>query len=291
MSCAERIRNHIITQVSNVEIGPEETMSNRPDYILTAMFVGNQRLRFAIALNLNRYRYAINRKTKRKVVDSILQQIESAGGRFLEKASTHEEDHLIVVCAKVSRLKVSHALRDKIPLNAIQKAKIRLRELFKHHTMKNEDSEENVYNAINAMIFHTSLDHHDNTCGNHVEKVLGKLIIDFLQTIIGRRKDNENASVHCMTKFNCMQEIENCVRENRFSLVNRIMILASLASETRMKIPFDIECKMQCRSFEGSNKKFFHDQVSETDSIFVEDLPQTFTADDCEQLVASLDSK
>jgi hypothetical protein len=267
----------------------EETMNNRLNDVLTAISVGNRRLRFAISLNLNRYRYAINRKAKRKVVDSILQEIESAGGRFLEKVATQVGDHLIVVSAKTSRLKVSHALRDKIPLNTIQKAKIRLRELFKHHTMKNENSEESVYNAINDMIFHTSLDHYGNTCGNHLEKVIGKVIIDFLERIIDRSKDKESASVPCMTKINCMHKVENPEREDPFSLVNRIMKLASVASETRMKTPFNVENKIQCRSFEGSIERFFYDHVSETESFFVEDLPQTFTADDCEQLVASLD--
>jgi hypothetical protein len=74
---------------SDIKI-PGENLSNRPNHILAAKFIGNRRLRFAVVLNLNRCRYPSIVKQK-KVVDSILQHIESAGGRFLEKVSTRED--------------------------------------------------------------------------------------------------------------------------------------------------------------------------------------------------------
>ena len=225
------------------------------------------------------------------MVDSILQQIERAGGRFLEKVST-SEDHLVVVSAKVSRLKVTHALRDKLPLNPVERAKIKLNELFKHHSITNEDRNESIYNLINAMIFHTSLHHYDHACSNHVEKVLSKIIIEFLEKIIdGRKESNKKAFVGYSTISSRIHEVENSERKNQYSLVDRVMMLASLASETKMKIPFDVEPQIESTSVEGSIKRLFNDERLEMEPIFVEDLPQGFTEDDCEQLVASLDNE
>jgi hypothetical protein len=57
-----------------------------------------------------------------------------------------------------SRQKVSHALRDKAPINPIEKAENRLNELFKHREMNNEESNESVYNVINGLIFRSCID-------------------------------------------------------------------------------------------------------------------------------------
>jgi hypothetical protein len=244
------------------------------------IIIGNRRLRLAIALNSNRYQYAVNRKAKRNVVNSILQQIEIAEGRFLEKTSSNM-DHLILVSAPVSRLKVSHALRDKLPLNTIQRAKVKLLELFKH------GSDDGIYNIINALIFRTCLDQCDQGRGNQVEKFLSKAVCDFLERCIDRGKGWNEKSVHSnSTPIAYIQKGKDSEPENLCFLVNRIMVLASIASEAKIS---DLNCQIQHTLVENTLKGSIHDDDSVTEYFLVDDLPQNFTEDDCEKLVASLD--
>jgi hypothetical protein len=221
------------------------------------------------------------------VVDSILQQIEMVDGRFLEKASSNE-NHWVIVPAKVARLKVSHALRDKLPLNTIQKAKIKLVELFKHHSRRTDVSDDGIYNIINAMVFRTCLDNCDQACGNHVEMELSKVICNFLERFINLGKESNEKSVVGSNgiEISCIHQVQDSEPENLCTLVNRIMMLASIASEAKIS---DIKYQVRYTLVEDNFKGIFHDDVSETEYFLVDDLPQNFTEDDCEQLMASLD--
>ena len=82
---------------------------------------GNRRFRFIIALNLDRYRYAIDRRAKSKVVNSIVRHVQQLDGRFLEKCDENGETWF-PVSSEIARRKVSHALRDTFPLEALRES-------------------------------------------------------------------------------------------------------------------------------------------------------------------------
>jgi hypothetical protein len=92
------------------------------------------------------------------VVDSFLQQIKLAGGRFLENISSNEDQY----CFSESVYTKNFAWEmDWLTLNTVEKAKTKLNEIYKATFIKNDDKDDSVYNVINAMIFCRSLDHYD----------------------------------------------------------------------------------------------------------------------------------
>jgi hypothetical protein len=84
--------------------------------ILTIRNIGNKRFRFIIPYYLDSFKFSKSRKEKGKVVSEILQHIQMAGGRFLERDKCNPYCWL-PVSTKLARMKVSHALRDKCTLD------------------------------------------------------------------------------------------------------------------------------------------------------------------------------
>ena len=74
--------------------------------------VGNRRFRVFIGLHLRRYMDAKSRMEKTLVVNSVVEAITEAGGRFLKQDA--KNNNWVQVNAKAAREKVGHALRDAV---------------------------------------------------------------------------------------------------------------------------------------------------------------------------------
>jgi len=74
--------------------------------------VGNRRFRVFIGLHLRRYMDAQSRMEKTLVVNSVVEAIQEAGGRFLKQDAKSKK--WFQVNSKMAREKVGHALRDAV---------------------------------------------------------------------------------------------------------------------------------------------------------------------------------
>lgn len=127
--------------------------------------VANRRFRFLTALNLERYRETESRRAKSVVVQSLYNQIREAGGRFLVKR--RQDDYLIQVPDKVAREKISHALRDKFPRSTLRDVKAKLRRGLSPNRFK-----ENPFVTANARLLRVSLPEAQHASDDHVEHIL-----------------------------------------------------------------------------------------------------------------------
>jgi hypothetical protein len=142
---------------------------------------GNRRFRFIIALNLDRYRYAVDRRAKSKVVNSIVTHVHHLGGRFLEKNDGTKESWF-PVSSEVARRKVSHALRDKFPFNPIQKSFNSLKARINDCAYKCGVAEERLFDEINLRILQAFLPNMDHASDAYVENLLAAEVDEVLTT-------------------------------------------------------------------------------------------------------------
>lgn len=96
---------------------------------------GNRRFRFLVSFNLDRYKEAKSRKEKSSVVASVLCQIRDSGGKFL---ILNVDDKVVLATEKMAKEKISHALRDKTPFPGMKVAREQLRRRLGNHASQCE---------------------------------------------------------------------------------------------------------------------------------------------------------
>ena len=114
---------------------------------------------------VERYRGAPNAWARRWVVDSIVDQIREAGGRFVEKV----EDHFFQVSEKVAREKVSHALREKCPLTTLTDLESSLRRRLSD---PNRKTDEYHFIAANERLLRVDLPDSEHATEKAVRNIL-----------------------------------------------------------------------------------------------------------------------
>lgn len=132
--------------------------------------VANRRFRFLTALNVDRYRDAVNRRNKTLVVHSIYNQIIESGGRFLVRRC-YNDDHYVLLSDKAAREKISHALRDKLPLSFLGNVKNKLQRRQRGALSESRFIEE-AYIAANALLLRVHLPQARHASDDYVEIIL-----------------------------------------------------------------------------------------------------------------------
>jgi hypothetical protein len=196
--------------------------------------------------------------------------MREAGCRFLEKLE-REEDVWLQVSEKVAREKVSHALRDKSPVSTLTDAKSRLKRRLADPNNKTDDYH---FIAANERLLRVALPDSEHKTDEAVEKILTAEIESIgvisastvSNSFLGEEQRHASWLDH---KINGM-----------FSSLN--------TSYEPARIP--------CNLVLGDD--LFYDDIDDEDTEHETvsgwnndgDLPQDFNADDCENLMAMLDS-
>jgi hypothetical protein len=163
---------------------------------------GNMRFRFLISFNLHRFKESNGRKSKSKVINSILDQLTFAGCRFVTKTNNSEncesqEDRKVdaweVVSKKDSRKKVAHAFRDKRHSQDFSSilARLQIRTGFQNRNPEHMPDSHII--AANAMMLTVKLS------GNDRESYVNAVMCDAIDTV-GAETDyfvrNRNFALH-----------------------------------------------------------------------------------------------
>jgi hypothetical protein len=260
------------------------------------MKIGNRRFRFIVALNRDRYVYAPNRKTKGVVVNSIVNQVQLVGGRFLELTKhLNNEIFWSLVIPNVAREKVAHALRDKYPLDSERIGFRTLKNNIANFSRRNDLKEDDLYDLVNSYILTTDLPSMKNASDSYIEEILFKELARLLNTQAEMEmlkkfvvNDNPFTQIESIVKsiprkypkfdspldfmrFHCMHETEII---NNDSVIESITQLINIEPARCTAIDVDF-----LRSFDDVQYCGF----------VINDLPENFSERDCEELISTLD--
>ena len=320
ISYLEETRNPLTTLVRDMWLThmmhwaeSRQPMLNKANSIIAVSHVslsfttGNRRFRFIVAFNLDRRREAPNRRAKSLIVESIVDQIRAAGGRFLEKID-RDQDFWIQISERCAREKVSHALRDKYPLSTLTDAKSRLKRRLAdpnrktsdyHFIVANErllraDLPDNVYATDEAVecILTTEIE----SIGVSVSTVSDSLFVEEQPQV--PISSLPRALTREVNPHPVVSQYSNGKRDG--------LVYASCSDEIFGRRYSSLDCKTN-DMFWNLNTSFdsalvphnvvLGEDIDDEDNEhgdFVDwnddgDLPHDFTADDCENLVAMLD--
>jgi hypothetical protein len=270
-------------------------------------------------LNQERYRLDQNRRVKGKVVNSIVTQIQKAGGRFLER-SRHCEHLWYPVFPSVARQKVSHALRDKCATNPLSNAISELKARILDQSLLFLQREDDIFDEISSIILNATLPQMEHASDQLVTTILAFEVEKFLEMSIAPtwlcssvnldvekgRVETDGTLLKVPSNENNGKEVQNQVVS--FDIAR--IVSTSDNCEIQGKMTSDDQSsknQIQCKKGDGflnfnkrGRSKHLDDSFyplidssskdsSCTTSTEMWDLPENFTANDCEELVASLD--
>ena len=238
------------------------------------------------------------------VVESIVDQIRAAGGRFVEKLK-QDHDFWIQVSDKVAKEKVSHALRDKYPLSTLADAKSRLK-----RRLADPNRETNDYHfiAANERLLRIDLPDTEYATDEAVEYILTAEIESIGVTGSDSLFVEERPQVSISSPPRALtREVNPHPVVSQYSDGKRDgLVYASCSGEIFGRRYSSLDHKTNDMSW-NLNTSFesalaLRNVVLGEDRLYVEiddedfadwnndgDLPHDFTADDCENLVAMLD--
>jgi hypothetical protein len=289
---------------------------------------GNRRFRFIIALNLDRYRYAIDRSAKSRVVNSIVKQVQQLEGRFLERCDEHGACWL-PVSSDIARRKVSHALRDKFPMEPLQKSFGELKARIKLCFVKCNVEEDRLYDKLNMRVLQALLPNMDHASDAYIENLLTYEVEQFISSLL-RFADESSAQakqvmsqmeLHSIAYSECLSHDDDNFQTTEFQFE---VFMGEIDCKARNNSCNDLGFNEAAANVEKSEERevtnkytschdlnvhhsFSKDKKPDIaatllDDLLVDaegkvhpivnsfgDLPQGFTANDCEKLLASLD--
>jgi hypothetical protein len=281
--------------------------------ILIDHHLGNRRFRFIVTLYRDRYVCASSRKAKRMVVYSIVNQVHAAGGRFLVRNKYFNNGELWTsVSPTIAREKVSHALRDKYPLDTQGSVFCRLKAEITNLTLRLGVKDDCLYDLITSFILSTALPRMEHASDNYIEDILFQRIaqqfkyhVMMLHKQIVSPKHTAHHKSMTISKPRACDKIHNtCVsslveytiKSEYLKICNHDLSAdnqsrwISIAPEIDLKYPFswfverDNEFQISFSEQMDSNMdhKFSDFEFSNGD------LPESFSEKDCEDLISTL---
>ena len=239
------------------------------------------------------------------VVDSIVDQIREAGGRFVEKVA-RDQDVWLQVSEKVAREKVSHALRDKCPLSTLADAKSSLKRRLADPNRKTDDYH---FIAANERLLRVDLPESDHATDEAVEYILTTEIESI--GVAASTVSDDSLMVAEQPKVSISSPPSARPREvipdpvvSRDSGGKRDGLVYAICADNIFGRRFSSLDRKTNDMFWSLNTSFepdlvprnvflgvdcFFDDIDDEDWNDVGDLPQDFNADDCENLGAMLD--
>jgi hypothetical protein len=261
------------------------------------------------------------------VVNSIVRHVQAAGGRFLEMTKYFNDGELwLPVSEAVAREKVSHALRDKLPLDSKGSVFCRLKAGISNLSLEYGTKDDYTYDLITSLVLSTDLPRMEHASDKLVEGILFQELKKLLNSHAAMlRKYNRNPehamhkkSVSTSNSSKCawiqdpcdMIPIDDIMAITDYSegsnhdlSANNLYQSTSIASVVYSIVPCksliignDEElCKIQNYFFDYPISCDEQELKDETIYRFSDletprwDLPENFSEKDCEDLIASLD--
>jgi hypothetical protein len=281
--------------------------------------IGNRRLRFLVAFNLERYKSSKTRKGKGKVVQSILKRIEILGRRFLERHQVNA-GFWLPAPKKIVRKKISHALRNKNPILELNLAMPRLKILTNNLSCECSIQTEHIFNEINDVLLRATIPKGEcfndqsvqDILMNDVEEFIHSRIIELDCSLRQVFVDHEEESTRVNSLFTSDAKstfephINKCISKNGKMIDQEKAV--HLASESSLhnvtRKPNHNGCSLEleneiCDPFDKAFRileRRPHVNIESTiltlnDEMLcvAEDLPKDFTETEFDCLVASLD--
>jgi hypothetical protein len=281
---------------------------------LTHYLIGNRRFRFIIGLNRDRYVFAPNRASKGVVVNSIVNQVQLAGGRFLERTKHLQYGEIwSPVNPALARQKVAHALRDKYPLDSEGKVFRRLKTDIASLSWQFGIWEDHLYHMINCYVLNTDLPRMEHASDNYIEGILFQEIAHLLNTQAELAMHNKKVmnKDHFMSIESIPKDkLRKCpaVNSHKDGICSRCMIVSDVTTSINNDLATAIDNHLmnnvpaKCTAIscihlddiEKYNLSFIDEFDHKLDKslevgMLMDDLPEGFSEKDCEELVSSLD--
>jgi hypothetical protein len=281
--------------------------------ILMHYHLGNRRFRFIVALYRDRYICAPSRKVKGKVVYSIVRQVQAAGGRFLVRRKYCNHGELWTpVTPSVAREKVSHALRDKYPPDSQGSVYCRLKTYITNLSLLFGLKDDDVYDLITSFILCTDLPRMEHASDNYIKEILFHKIAQLLKShavmlhkLILNLEDSNNNKLATSTNSKTYVKIqEPCDNSSVDFMIIKEPLKScyydssvDYQSQSISKVPatcstslfsFFIESDDELQiAFDEKNEDHVYHEFPYV-KFSIEDLPESFSEKDCEDLIATL---
>jgi hypothetical protein len=123
------------------------------------------------------------------------------GGRFLER-DTCDKNFWFPASSKASRLKISHALRDKYPYDTSDEAQLSLKSRVSNYSLRKKEA---IMDAVTCALLRVPLPARDLYPYSCVESILNDEVMSFLQ------KNTTLSNCHNCIDFDERKECINCL--------------------------------------------------------------------------------